>query len=433
MKGWEKFVPLKQDSRKIQERDWFLAIKGEEADGHHFIDEAIKRGAKGIICEKGRVKRRRDAEWLEVENTEGWLFDLARRKLEYMRPQIIGVTGSVGKTGTKEAVTSVLGERHKVLKSPQNINTHRGLSLFILNQLSPEHQIFVAEMAVDRTNEMREITQTISPDIAVITWISQTHLEKFGTLENIKKTKAQILEALPQDGLAILNRDSPHVVEISKKAPGKIIWYGTKKRLRGLRASDISFTFSGTYFLLRYKGKVQKMHISLLGRPAIYAVLPAVALGMEMGMNFRDIKKGLSQLRPMEGRLNIRRGKKGVWILDDTYNASDVSSLAALEVLDQLPGKRKVACFGDMLELGAHEEEAHRIVGERAGKVVDILIAVGKKGRMIGEALRQAPEVYFAKDTKEGREILKELDLGKDDIILFKGSRGAHMERMING
>ena len=415
-----------QDSREVKPGDFFVACRGEEVDGHDFIPEALKRGAAGVLEEEE-------------------LFDLAKRKLDAFKPKVIGITGSVGKTTTKEAVAAVLSERFKVLKSTGNINTRRSLSIFILNKLCRDHEIFVVEMAMDRFGEIAEICETVKPDIAVLTAITETHPEKLESLERIKETKAQILDALGVDGLAVLNRDDSDVVDVSACAPGKIIWFGVGDRKNpkgeGFLANDIKMGLAGTSFSLRRvigsddnKLKLVSLKVPLLGRTAIYAVLAAAAVGLELGLSFSEIKRGSAKLKPVPQRLNLIESKNGFYILDDSYNASDVSASAALEVLADLPAKRKIAVLGDMLELGSHEKKAHQTVGKKVATMADVLVAVGKLGRLIGESAQEAglASVYFAKDNQQVIEILKrEISLQEGDIVLVKGSRGAEMEEIV--
>jgi len=354
-----------QDSREVRPGDWFVACEGENLDGHDFIADALARGATGVLEEEE-------------------LFSLAREKLEELAPVVIGVTGSVGKTTTKEMIASLLGEKYPVQKSPENINTRRGLSLFILNELRSNHRVLVVEIAMDREGEIAETCETVKPDIGVITTISETHLGKLGSLGKIKDTKAGLLDALGSEGTAVLNADDENVVDISSRASGKIIWFGMGDERADILASDVRMNLEGTEFSLFKRGsrggygEEMGVRISLLGDGGVYAALAAAAIAFELDLSFSQIKNGLSKLSPLPQRLNLIKSRGEYFILDDSYNASDLSTVAALRVLEELPAHRRIAVLGDMLELGRHEVAAHRRVGRKTAAVADLLLVVGE-------------------------------------------------------
>lgn len=405
-----------QDSREVQAGSYFVACRGGQADGHDFIPDVLARGAAGIL-------------------EESELFDLARQKIAEFRPRVVGITGSVGKTTTKEAIAAVLGQRFQILKSPENINTRRGLSIFILNELRPEHEILVVEMAMDRFGEIGEICQTVRPDLSVVTAITETHLEKLGSLERIKETKAGILKALAADGIAVLNRDDKNVVAIAKSAPGRIVWFGFDDT-SDVSASEVKVNLEGTAFVLSSAGQSADLQIPWLGNGAVYAALAAAAVGFELGLTISEVQTALIELPPIPQRLNLLSTPRGFWILDDSYNASDVSTRNALQVLAELLAKRRIAVLGDMLELGPHEAEAHRMVGKYVAPVVDILVVVGSLGKLIGESAQAhgLKTVYFVGGNDEAMTVLGcKIGLQSGDIVLVKGSRGAKMEKVVAG
>lgn len=410
-----------QDSREVQPGGYFVACLGEQIDGHDFISDALSRGAAGIL-------------------EEGELFDLVRQKIAEFRPRVVGITGSVGKTTTKEASAAVLDQRFCVLKSPENVNTRRGLSIFVLNELRRKHEVLVVEIAMDRFGEIGEICQTILPNLAVVTSITETHLEKLGSLERIRETKAGILKSLPADGIAVLNHDDKNVVDIAKHAPGKTVWFGFDNA-SDVSASELKINLDGTAFVLSYVGQSTDLQIPWLGNGAVYAALAAAAVGSELGLTISEIQTALIELPPIPQRLNLLSTPRGFWILDDSYNASDVSTRNALQVLAELPAspadqplaKRRVAVLGDMLELGQYEVEAHRIVGEAAA-AVDILVVVGNLGKLIGESAQAygLKTVYSVRSNQEAVAVLeREIGLRSGDVVLVKGSRGAKMEEVV--
>src|SRR3989304_8149940 len=205
---------VNQDSRTIKKGEWFVAVKGENFDGHNFIPEALKKGAGGVI---------------EIND----LYELARRKLAKINPKVIAVTGSYGKTTTKEAIYKVLSKKYSVLRTQGNLNTPLGVAMEVVNNLKYHHRVLVAEGGMDRTGEIRETCSVIRPGIAVITPIGEIHLEKLGTLEKIRRAKAEILESLPNDGVAVLNSDDPNVVKVAEVFRGRKVWYGFSKESQG--------------------------------------------------------------------------------------------------------------------------------------------------------------------------------------------------------
>jgi UDP-N-acetylmuramoyl-tripeptide--D-alanyl-D-alanine ligase len=373
---------VNQDSRTIKKGEWFVAVKGEKFDGHKFIPEALKKGAAGI---------------LEI----GELYDLARNKLAEVNPEVIAVTGSYGKTTTKEAIFKVLSKKYPVFRTKGNLNTPLGVSMEVVNNLRSRHRVLVAEVGMDRAGEIRETCSIVRPRIAVITAIGEMHLEKLGTLEKIRRAKAEILEFLPRDGVAVLNSDDPNVVKTAKVFPGRKVWYGFSK------SSQVRLD------------TLPKFKIKLLGKASISNALAAAAVGKVMGLPESGIVRSLAGLRPEKGRLFLIRGKKGVTVIDDTYNAGPRSTVNALDALSGLPAKRRIAILGDMLELGRLENPAHEQVISAAAQSADIVVPVGE--RMNQAAARTG--INFTP--------LATLSLTGGDLVLVKGSRGMRMEKII--
>ena len=406
------------DSRLIRKGEYFVAVRGEKFDGHDFVKEVMKKGAKGVLEEKE-------------------LYELAKKKLEKVKPEVIAVTGSTAKTSTKEAIATVLSEKFKVLKSTETLNTKLGLAAEIVNNLKKSHQKLVVEVGMDRLGEIAETCRLLKPRLGVVTFINPTHQEKLKSLESIIKAKGELLEALPKEGVAILNWDDENVRMLSKKCQCPIVWYGKGSVAAGHAPPVI-------------RPDIITVKIPLLGEHQIYNALAAAAVGQVCGLSAAEINRGLKKLKPLKGRLNLLDGINGSKILDDTYNSSPKSAAAALKVLKNFSAQRRIAILGDMLELGKFEKEGHLLVGQMVAESdVDFLITVGqtlqhyflseaKNARFLSEArgsyivLNNLTKSFKVGSHTDAVKILKEkIKPRKGDIILVKGSRGMRMERIV--
>lgn len=388
-------MKVSQDSRTIKPGEWFVAVRGDSFDGHDFVSGAVANGAAGV---------------LELED----LFDLTKKKIREYGPQVIAVTGSYGKTTTKEVVYKVLSSKFKGARTRGNLNTPLGVALEVINGLKRHHQFFVAEVGMDRLGEIKKSCLMISPQIGVLTSVGEMHLEKLGTLENIKQAKSELLAGLPVDGTAVLNWDDGNIREISEKFLGKKIKYGFSSGVdagvgKG-RAYDVSFV-----------GSAAKINdLPILGDKNKQAALAAYCVGKFFGLEDNDIFSVLKRFKPPKGRLNLTSARNGIKIIDDTYNAGPQSTLAALNVLEDLTGDRKIAILGDMLELGKLEEASHNAVLKEALKVCDLVVPVGDRMQRAAEELGQRRFSSFG-----------DLSFKNDDVVLIKGSRGMKMERFV--
>lgn len=444
-----RFSSVVIDSRLATTGSLFVALRGERLDGHDFIADALDRGAIGVIAEE----RARDLglEVVLLEAREGavavpssptpfclivedslWaLQDAAafwRRKFDV---QVVGVTGSVGKTMTKELVWSVLRQRFVTLKSEGNYNNEIGLPLSVL-RLDERHERAVLEMGMYATGEIARLAEIALPRIGVVTNVGPTHLERLGTLERIAQAKAELVEALPKGGVAILNGDDPRVRAMAAKTAARAFCYGLDPGC-DLWASHLEgLGLEGIRFRLHHEGQTVHVKAPLLGRHSVHTALAAASVGLVEGLSWEEIVAGLQDVAA-QLRLIVVPGIHGSTIIDDTYNASPASAIAALNLLDELEG-RKVAVLGDMLELGSLEEEGHRKVGRRAAEVVDKLVAVGPLGRRIGEEALTVgmgrADVFFAASNAEAVDLLDDL-IEAGDLVLVKGSRGFRMEEVV--
>jgi len=442
--------PVVIDSREVRPGVCFVALRGEQRDGHEFLADALSRGALALVAERPTgvegcwlVDVRHPPSSLAPPDPAQPLCLLVKNSLASLqkwaaywrrqhRVRVVGVTGSVGKTTTKEMIHSVLSRRFRTLKSEGNYNNEIGLPLTLL-QLIPRHQRVVVEMGMYGLGEIAQLAQIAQPVIGVVTNVGPTHLERLGTLARIAQAKRELVEALPPEGVAILNGDDEQVMAMADYTPARALCYGLRPECEVWADEIVSQGLEGVRFRLHHGGEVLHIRTPLLGRHSVHAALAAAAVGLVEGESWEEIVTGLQETS-VHLRLVALPGPYGSILLDDTYNASPVSTIAALNLLEELPG-RKIAVLGDMLELGDSEEEGHRKVGRRALEVVDLLITVGQRGRIIGqEALAcgmDEAQVLMVEDNRAAIAHLRELIEG-DDVILVKGSRGMAMEEIVN-
>ena len=444
------------DSRRVQSGSLFVALQGEQRDGHEFISEALQHGAAAIIAEaRGGRGLGPNVHLIDTSIPSVACLQpgplphtpvvflvpsslLALQRLaqhwrnKFQACQAIGVTGSVGKSSTKELIAAVLRRRYRTLKSEGNQNNEIGLPLTLLN-LNETHERVVLEMGMYALGEIRTLCDIAQPRVGVVTNVGPVHLERLGSIERIEQAKAELVQALPADGAAILNGDDPRVLAMKDRTRASVISYGSNPRWDLWGDAIETFGLEGTAFTLHRGGEQMRMRVSLPGRHSLYTALAASAVGMVENLSWDEIQTGLAD-PAAHLRLVAIPAEKGATILDDAYNASPTSTLAALEVLADLSG-RKIAVLGDMLELGAGELQGHHTVGERAAQVVDLLIVVGGRGKWIGEAARDAglaaDRVFFSDGNVQAIHILRQL-IHAGDLILVKGSLGAKMGEIVS-
>ena len=435
------------DSREAQPGDAFVALPGEKTDGHQYVNDAFSRGAIAALVDRDVATEAAVLDMqagntlpgtlslpvcLRVPNVLAGLQALARWwRARFARVRVIGITGSVGKSSTKELVAAVLSRRFDVLKSEGNLNNEIGLPLTVL-QLDEQHTRAVLEMGMYARGEIAMLCSIARPVVGVVTIIAPVHLERLKTIEDIAAAKAELVEALPANGMAILNYDDPLVRQMGRATAASKLYYGLDPAA-DLWADEIeSEGLQGLRFTLHHRGEATHVQVPLLGRHSVHTSLRAAAVGIAEGMSLDQILEGL-QDRRAQIRLVAVPGPNGSTLLDDTYNASPESTIAALNLLDELEG-RKLAVLGDMLELGMQEEEGHRKVGLRALDVAHILVTVGELGRLIGEEARRngmsADRVRMCATNEEAVAYLKMI-IRSGDMILVKGSRGLHMEDIV--
>ena len=439
------------DSRQVIPGSLFVAIPGEQTDGHNFIREAFKRGASFALIQRDVDSSFRTVDLrsvssadffleydltvpvcLRVENTVAALQRIARYWRRKLDLRVIGITGSVGKSTTKEMATEVLSTRYRTLKSPGNLNNEIGLPLTLL-RLSSGHQRAVLEMGFYVPGEIAFLCDLALPQVGVVTNVGTVHAERAGSQEAIARGKAELVQALPPapEGVAILNFDDPWVRRMEEKTKARVFFYGLSREAHLWADNVVGLGLEGIRFRLHYAGETLHVKIPLIGRHSVHTALRSAAVGLAEGMNWQEILEGLNQGHT-QLRLAAVRSETGALLLDDTYNASPESMLAALNLLDELDG-RKVAVLGDMLELGPYERGGHEMVGLRAAQVANVLLTLGERAHIFAEAARRAGMKKSAiLEFNEYDPLVEWLkaNLTKDDAVLIKGSRGLHMDRI---
>lgn len=427
------------DSRKSAGGALFVALMGERVDGHAFVLDAAGHGARGAIVRRdweppetlptGMALIRVDDPLAALQRFAAWW--RARHDV-----QVVAITGSVGKTSTKEVTGAVLARRFDTLRTEGNLNNEIGLPLTLLG-LTGKHQKAVVEMGAGYAlGELTLLCEIARPEISVVTNVHPVHLERLGTIERIAQNKSEIVAALPHTGTAVLNRDDPRVFAMREVTRARVLTYGLDPAA-DVQAVDIeSRGLQGVQFTLGYRpdGTSLPVRLPLLGQHSVHTALAAAAAAHAAGMSWPDIVNGL-QAVDVQVRLIVVPGKHESTLIDDSYNASPASTLAALNLLEEMQGRR-IAVLGDMLELGSYEQEGHRKVGRKAATAARVLIVVGSLGRLIGEeALRSGMDpdrVFFAADNGQVIDYLSER-LRPGDFVLVKGSRGLHMEEIVEG
>jgi len=435
------------DSRQVIPGSLFVAMPGEKVDGHEFLQDAFKRGASFALIQKdindsfstidlrGNVTFDSSLSFdsplcLRVDNTLSALQQIARFWRKKLDLKVIGITGSVGKSTTKEMIAEVLGMKYRTLKSPGNLNNEIGLPLTIL-KLGAGYERAVLEMGFYVPGEIQFLCDIALPQIGVVSNVGTVHAERAGSQEAIFRGKSELPQSLPENGVAILNFDDPWVRKMEEKTKAKIFFYGLSPEA-DLWADQIEgLGLDGIRFRFHYKKEVLHTRVPMIGRHSVHTALRAASVGLTDGLTWQDISEGLShghaQLRLVAVRSNI-----GALILDDTYNASPESMLAALNLLDELDG-RKIAVLGDMLELGQYERQGHELVGMRAAQVARILLTLGTRAKIIAEAARKAgmkSTNIFEFESSESIIDWLDKNLTANDAVLIKGSHGLRMDRI---
>jgi alanine racemase len=426
------------DSRLARAGQIFVAIRTDRRDGHAFIQDAVARGCTGVLCER-EPEPPPNATVVVVPDARAALETWAAAILRQYAPQVVGITGSVGKTSTKRATATLLEPLGPVFRSRRSFNSLFGLPL-ALGTLGPQHRFAVLEMGVDRFGEMQRLTRLFPPRVAVITNVAPTHLQYLRDEEHIAAEKSALVAALPPEGRAVLNADDPRVRAMAERSRAPILWYtcaGTAgpRPDQTLAASEVTVGLDGTRCIMHWQGERLPCFFPLLGRHSVYIALAAAGAALACGLSFAAVADGLARVERQAGRLQPLPGLNGTMLLDDTYNASPRSVDAALDTLSDLPARRRIAILGDMLELGEATDSLHQAAGRHAAAVADVLVTKGDQAAVIAAAAREtrpglAPIVTH---TTADAVAAARHAAGPGDLILIKGSAAARMEEVVAG
>ncbi len=426
--GKGEFTGFATDSRAVEQGDLFICIRGERTDGHKYVQGAIERGAGAILCQE---EVSADIPCVLVDDSVTALQKLASSYRESISPLMVGITGSVGKTTTKEFTHAVLSSRYSTHKTEGNKNSETGLAITVLG-IDPEDGACVAEMGMSGLGEISQLTLIARPHIAVVTNVGYSHIEHLKTRENIRKAKLEIIDGLDPDGTLILNGDDDMLSSCGNVFPNTI-FFGIENPNCQVRATSVTETESSTSYTVNTANGSFSVTLPVKGRHYVYDSLAAVAVGITAGLTSEEIKEGLLSFERVDGRQNVYT-QKGVTIIDDTYNAVPSSMKAAFDLLRGTPcsGKR-IAVIGDMLELGQYSSQLHLEVG-MALSGIDILIAYGNFSKEYANGASQAglsdENIHLATDTSHAASILSSI-VKEGDVLLFKASRGMHAENII--
>lgn len=444
LQGEEKALlqGISTDSRMVAEGELFIALKGPHFDGHHFALKAMEKKAGGVLIEEDRAG---DIRWngyrpkavIVVKDTLRALGDLARDRRRKYRTPVVALTGSNGKTTTKEMISACLETTFPILKTEANLNNLIGLPLTLLN-LTEKERVVVLEMGMNVPGEVRRLTEIAEPDVGLITNIQKVHLEGMGSLERLKEEKGELFRRMRRDGTILVNQNDPHVIDLATEFSGQKITFGVEKSA-DVMAREIEVRGAqGTSFKLIVEGEKLEVILPLLGRHSVPNALAAIAVASLFGIELKKAKEALEHFRPFPMRMEVVHLEGGKTLINDAYNANPRSMEVALETLAEVKGKgRAIAVLGDMLELGDFKDEAHQQLGEKIKELsIDLLLILGEKAPLVVEsAIRhgfEAKKARVLESHSEAIEILKEVTQ-EGDWILVKGSRRMAMEKIVQG
>lgn len=445
-----------KDTRTINENDVYVGIKGENFDGNTLYEQAFEKGAKVCILQgvniSDEIKNKfYDRAVVIVEDTIKTLQKLAEYKRSLYDIPVIAITGSVGKTSTKDIIASVVGTQYKVLKTQGNLNNHIGLPLTILGL--KEHNALVVEMGMNNLGEISVLSKIAKPNIAIITNVGTSHIGNLGSRENILKAKLEILDGLKDDGILIINNDNDLLNAWSKKYTGdvKIFTYGIENE-SDIMANDIVLNEDSSKFKINENKQImiesnakkeniessdytkEEIIVPIGGQHFVYNALSAVAVGTKLGISINKIKEGICKFELSKSRMELINIHDDIVIINDCYNANYDSMKAAIEYLTKTNANRKIAILGDMLELGEFSEELHKKVGEViVENKIDILVTVGEMGRVISDTAKaNGIKIYQYSNNEEVVKVAKEI-LQEGDIVLVKASNGMKFKQIVEG
>ena len=420
------------DSRTIQPGELFFAVRGDRLDGHDFVDAALAQSAVAAVVARESLPRFGSHEKLLVVNDPlTALQNLALAvRLEWGKP-VIGVTGSAGKTTTKEIIAHVLATRHNVLKSHGNLNNHFGLPLQLL-KLELDHDLAVIEMGMSHAGEIKALAALAKPNCGVVTLVAPVHLEFFDSIAGIARAKYELIASLPTDGIAILNADDPYVSEFGRGFRGTVVTFGLQKPADVAASDIIVLQPMGSAFQIKYSHQTEAAALPLFGEHSIYNALAGVAVGLQYGVSLHDAAISLATLSAGDKRGQML-DYEGATIINDCYNSNPKALESMVRSLLQIPAKRRIVVAGEMLELGPEGEAMHRDCGHLTGNYgVDFVLGVRGLARHIVEGANAANvDGAFVETPEEAAEWLR-ANIRAGDLVLLKASRGVRLERALD-
>jgi UDP-N-acetylmuramoyl-tripeptide--D-alanyl-D-alanine ligase len=429
-KSDEKITGWSIDSRTIRPGDVFFALRGPNHDGHAYVADVLRRGAAAAVVEHSFASEGVEAggEILRVEDTLSALQNVAGWARKRWNGEVVGVTGSAGKTTTKNVIAEMLAVGRRTAKNEGNLNNHIGLPLSLL-RLDETAEVAVLEMGMNHAGEIRTLANIAGPNTGVVTNVGYAHIENFESIEGIASAKQELVESLGENGTAVLNADDPRVAAMARVHPGKMILYGQSADAN-IRGEEVEFTANGS----RFRVRSTKFETQLTGRHNVLNVLAGIAVGGVYGIEPQRLVEPVARLVPEKMR-GQRFEHQGITIFDDCYNSNPDAVRAMLDVLRDTPAKRRIAVLGEMLELGRWAEPLHRDVGDYASRCgIDVLVGIRGAACFILDAairagLRASAAFFFEGPDEAGRFLRTIAQPG--DAILFKGSRGVHVEQAL--
>lgn len=431
-------LAISTDSRNTAEKSLFFALAGDNYDGHDYVPEAMAKGASAAVISHPLASLPPIPEGkaiIQVEDTLQALQDLARYYRGRFKLPLIAVSGSVGKTTTKEMIYYCLSQRFRTLKTEANFNNDIGVPLTLF-RLEDKHQAAVLEMAMRGPGEILRLVNMAQPNCSVITNVERVHLENLGRIENVAQAKCEIMASLSQEDFALINGDSEILLKAAADYSCRQYTFGFKSHC-DFKIEEVQLNSQGMHIDMDLMGNPAHFYFSLPSRHLAPNIAACAGVSILMGLDVDSIQTGLNLYQPYGNRLNILKYLEGGALINDTYNANPLSMLAALETAREVAGQGKlIAVLGDMFELGEYETRGHREVGRKAWELkVDTLIAVGERARFIAEGAQEAgmpaKRIYYFQRPEHSLELVQEL-FDKRNTIVFKASRGMELEKLVD-
>src|SRR5688572_12370464 len=425
------------DTRTLNPGDLFFAVRGPRFDGHDFVQQAMEKKAAGAVVETAGFEPSPAFNVVRVRSTLEALQNLARFVRRQWGGPIVGVTGSAGKTTTKEMIAAVLAKKFTVLRSIGNFNNEFGLPLCLL-RIDPSQTMAVLEMGMSAKGEIRRLAAIAEPNEGVITNVNPVHLEFFDSIEGIAEAKAELLEGLVEPRVAYLNNDDPRVRAMAGRFTGKVVTYGVSSPGAAFQAQQLrDLGLGGSAFTIRHAGRDTDFVLPLLGQHNVANAVAAVAVGIEHGISWADVRSAIAGIKPEKKRGEVVRFQEGFDVIDDSYNSNPKALTEMIRFLGKLEGyKRKIVVAGEMLELGSTSAELHRSCGREAAHAgAALIVGVQGEARSVLEGAREEgiedERLKFAKDSTEAGELLSRF-VRRGDVVLIKGSRGVKLEQVLS-